>query len=64
MKASGRPSLPKTRLNLALGKQLAEAAKAHAAQAEMNLSELVAYLLRREIAEPTVVLQKTGSGKE
>jgi hypothetical protein len=52
----GRPSLSKTRVNLALGSKLVEAAKAHADRAEMTLSELVAYLLRREISDPTVVL--------
>jgi hypothetical protein len=56
---SGRPQLSKTRVNLALGEKLVVAAKAHADRAEMTLSELVAYLLRREISEPTTVLEST-----
>ena len=56
---AGRPSLSKTRVNLALGDKLVAAAKSHADRAEMTLSELVAYLLRREIAEPTAVLERT-----
>ena len=56
---SGRPQLTKTRVNLALGEKLVVAAKAHADRAEMTLSELVAYLLRREISEPTTVLEST-----
>jgi hypothetical protein len=55
---SGRPGLSKTRVNLALGEKLVAASKAHAEKAEMTLSELVAYLLRREISDPTVVLEK------
>jgi len=54
--SSGRPPLSKTRVNLALGEKLVVAAKAHADRAEMTLSELVAYLLRREISDPTAVL--------
>jgi len=54
--SSGRPPLTKTRVNLALGEKLVAASKAHADRAEMTLSELVAYLLRREISEPTAVL--------
>ena len=57
--SSGRPPLSKTRVNLALGEKLVVAAKAHADRAEMTLSELVAYLLRREISEPTTVLEST-----
>ena len=53
---TGRPAMTKSRVNLALGEKLVVAAKAHAERAEMTLSELVAYLLRREISDPTVVL--------
>ncbi|MEI6323631.1 MAG: DUF6364 family protein [bacterium] len=49
---SGRPQLSKTRVNLALGEKLVVAAKAHADRAEMTLSELVAYLLRRASPSP------------
>ena len=49
--------MSKTKVNLALGEKLTAARKAHANQAEMTLSELVSYLLRRELAEPSVVLQ-------
>ena len=55
--ATGRPQMSKTKVNLALGEKLTAASKAHANQAEMTLSELVSYLLRRELAEPSVVLQ-------
>jgi hypothetical protein len=48
--------MTKTKVNLALGEKLTAASKAHADKAEMTLSELVAYLLRRELAEPSVVL--------
>jgi len=54
---AGRPQMSKTKVNLALGEKLTAASKAHADKAEMTLSELVAYLLRRELAEPSVVLQ-------
>jgi hypothetical protein len=50
---TGRPPLSKVKVNLALGPQLATASKLHAEEAEMSLSELVAYLLRRELAQPT-----------
>ena len=53
---AGRPPMTKTKVNLALGEKLTAASKAHADKAEMTLSELVAYLLRRELAEPSVVL--------
>ncbi len=48
--------MSKKRVSLALGEKLTAASKAHADKAEMTLSELVAYLLRREISDPTVVL--------
>jgi hypothetical protein len=53
---SGRPSLSKTRVNLAIGEKLADAAKIHAENAEMTFSELVAHLLRKEIDSPTVFI--------
>lgn len=53
---TGRPAMTKSRVNLALGEKLVVAAKAHADQAEMTLSELVGYLLRRELADPSVLL--------
>lgn len=56
---SGRPALAKSRVNLALGKNLVEASKDHAERAEMTLSELVGYLLRQELSSPTVVLHKS-----
>lgn len=51
--STGRPQLAKVKVNLALGPQLAAASKLHAEEAEMSLSELVAYLLRRELSQPT-----------
>jgi hypothetical protein len=52
-RSTGRPQLAKVKVNLALGPQLAAASKLHAEEAEMSLSELVAYLLRRELSQPT-----------
>ena len=52
-RSTGRPALAKVKINLALGPQLAAASKLHAEEAEMSLSELVAYLLRRELSQPT-----------
>lgn len=54
----GRPRITKARLNLTMGEQLVQAAKDHASAAEMNVSELVAYLIRRELADPSVGLVK------
>ena len=52
----GRPKIQRVRLNLTLGAHLASAAKNHASAAEMNVSELISYLIRRELADPSVGL--------
>lgn len=54
----GRPQVPKVRLNLTIGGHLASAAREHANMAEMNISELVSFLLRKELADPSVGLVK------
>jgi post-segregation antitoxin (ccd killing protein) len=57
----GRPKIQRVRLNLTLGEHLASAAKNHARDAEMNVSELISYLIRRELANPSVGLVKKSS---
>ena len=49
----------KVRTHLSLGKKLKERAADYAEGLEMDLSELVAHLLRQELANPTIGQKKT-----
>lgn len=44
----------KTRINISIGEKIHSAAKKYAAARDMDFSELLAYLLRRELETPSI----------